>query len=119
MTEVRRRPLVVRRLAAMPDVPTPEDPLAPEERGRIEGRADAVASLHELHDLDRSNRVGRTLQQLLPSAAVVTILEYVVSFARIDLAPLDPESTSLPTVVTAAAITLGTWWQARRMNRAG
>jgi hypothetical protein len=71
----------------------------------------------QLAEADRENRVARTVQQVAPAAAIVTLVEYLASFLGIDLAPLDPESLAVPTYVSAALIGVGTWLFARRANQ--
>lgn len=77
----------------------------------------AAENLEALADVDRQNRVGRTVQQVAPVSAAVAVLAYLLSFAGIDLAPLDPDSENLPEYVVASLIALGTWLSARHMNR--
>lgn len=86
----------------------------------IEADRDAQASkLNELAVVDKSNRVGRTVTQVGSAASLVVLVEYLVSFFHVDLAPLDPASVAVPTPVVGALIGLGTWWVARRMNPPG
>ena len=76
------------------------------------------AALAELAEVDRSNRVGRTVVQVGASAAAFTLIEYVLAFFNADLDPIEKGTqTQIPNGVKEALIVLGAWGIARYMNR--
>lgn len=76
------------------------------------------AQLDELAEVDRSNRVGRTVVQVGASAAAFTIAEYVLAYFDLDLDPIeDGLQQQIPNGVKEALIVLGAWGIARYMNR--
>lgn len=76
------------------------------------------AQLAELEEIDRSNRVGRTVVQVGASAAGFTLVEYVLAFFGVDLDPIaEGVQHQIPNGVKEALIVLGAWGIARYMNR--
>lgn len=74
--------------------------------------------LAELAEVERSNRVGRTVVQVGTPAAGFTLLEWALAFPGLDLDPLtDGVQHSFPNGVKEALIVLTAWAIARYMNR--
>ena len=76
------------------------------------------AALAELAEVDRSNKVGRTVVQVGAPAAFFTLTEWFLAYFDVDLDPIeDGIQQQLPNGVKEALIVLGAWAIARYMNR--
>lgn len=74
--------------------------------------------LAELAEVERSNRVGRTVVQVGASAAGFTLVEYALAYLNVDLDPLtEGVQHQIPNGVKEALIVVGAWAIARYMNR--
>lgn len=74
--------------------------------------------LAELAEVERSNRVGRTVVQVGTPAAGFTLLEYALAYFNADLNPVEAGvQQQFPNGVKEALIVLGAWALARWMNR--
>lgn len=76
------------------------------------------AQLAELAEVDRSNRVGRTVIQYGTPALLFTLLEWILGYFDADLDPrTDGVQDQFPLGVKEALTGLAVWTLARYMNR--
>lgn len=76
------------------------------------------AELDALAEVERSNRVGRTVVQVGTNAAGFTLLEYALAYFNADLNPIEAGvQQQFPNGVKESLIVLGAWLLARWMNR--
>lgn len=79
----------------------------------------ANADLEALGEVDRQNRVARTVVQSGTSGAAVTLIEYPLAYFRLDLDPWSKGTQiHFPTAFTAALFITGAglmaWWMNRK-----